>query len=162
MITRHGRVAHLDAYGLADIENDRPMTEDIYFYLYSMTKPVASAALLILYEEGKFQLTDPVANYLPELANARVFDREAGLVVDAARQPTIQDVFRHTAGYLYGPAGRHGFRPRLRRSEPLGGNAGGVLAEVRTSCRSATSRGRSRSTPCRTTSRRAWSRCSRA
>jgi CubicO group peptidase (beta-lactamase class C family) len=104
-VSRHGQIVHQDAYGLADIGARRPMTEDSYFYVYSMTKPVTSVALLILYEEGKFQLTEPVARYLPELANARVFDRETGRVVDAIRQPTIEDVFRHTAGYLYGPQG---------------------------------------------------------
>src|SRR5690606_38932959 len=57
-IVRHGQVVHEDAYGLADIAANRPMSQDTYFYLYSMTKPVTSVALLILYEEGKFQLDD--------------------------------------------------------------------------------------------------------
>ena len=58
-ISRRGEIVHQDAYGLADIGARRPMTEDSYFYVYSMTKPVTSVALLMLYEEGKFQLTEP-------------------------------------------------------------------------------------------------------
>jgi CubicO group peptidase (beta-lactamase class C family) len=121
-ISRHGQVVHQDAYGLADIDARRPMTEDSYFYVYSMTKPVTSVALLMLYEEGKFQLNEPIAKYLPELANARVFDREAGRVVDAERQPTIQDVFRHTAGYLYGPQGDTELDRAYREANLLGSN----------------------------------------
>jgi CubicO group peptidase (beta-lactamase class C family) len=98
------------------------MTEDTYFYVYSMTKPVTSVALLMLYEEGKFQLTEPIARYLPELANARVFDRDTGHVVDAVRQPTIEDVFRHTAGYLYGPQGDTDFDRAYREANLLGSN----------------------------------------
>ena len=121
-VSRHGEVVHQDAYGLADIGARRPMTADSYFYIYSMTKPVTSVALLILYEEGKFQLGEPVARYLPELANARVFDRETGRVVDATRQPTIQDVFRHTAGYLYGPQGDTDFDRAYAAANLLGSN----------------------------------------
>src|SRR5690606_109482 len=72
-IVRHGEVVHEDAYGLADIEAQRPMSQDTYFYLYSMTKPVTSVALLILYEEGKFQLDDPLADYLPEMADLKLY-----------------------------------------------------------------------------------------
>ena len=121
-ISRHGEIVHQDAYGMADIGANRPMTADTYFYVYSMTKPVTSVALLMLYEEGKFQLNEPIARYLPELANARVFDREAGRVVDAVRQPTIQDVFRHTAGYLYGPQGETDFDRAYRDANLLGSN----------------------------------------
>ena len=121
-ISRHGEIVHQDAYGMADIGVNRPMTADTYFYVYSMTKPVTSVALLMLYEEGKFQLNEPIARYLPELANARVFDRETGRVVDAVRQPTIQDVFRHTAGYLYGPQGETDFDRAYREANLLGSN----------------------------------------
>ena len=58
-VARRGEVVHEDAYGMADIEAKRPMTKDSYFYVYSMTKPITSVALLMLYEEGRFQLTRP-------------------------------------------------------------------------------------------------------
>jgi CubicO group peptidase (beta-lactamase class C family) len=97
---------HVDAYGMADIEHGEPMTKDTYFRLWSMTKPVTSVALLTLYEEGKFQLGDPLARYLPEFENVKVFagvDPKGGLILeDSARPPTMQDVFRHTAGFSYG------------------------------------------------------------
>lgn len=111
-IVRHGQVVHEDAYGLADIAARRPMSQDSYFYLYSMTKPVTSVALLILYEEGRFQLDDPLARYLPEMADLKLYVGEGDngdmILKDPARQPTIHDVFRHTAGFLYGPAGMRG------------------------------------------------------
>src|SRR5690348_7715633 len=75
-IARHGQVVHEDAYGMADIEAKRPMTKDAYFYVYSMTKPITSVALLTLYEEGRFQLGDPLAKYLPELANLKLYAGE--------------------------------------------------------------------------------------
>src|SRR5690606_36499144 len=111
-IVRHGEVVHEDAYGLADVTANRPMAQDTYFYLYSMTKPVTSVALLILYEEGKFQLDDPLADYLPEMADLKLYVGEGDdvnmILEDPARQPTVHDVFRHTAGFLYGPNGDRG------------------------------------------------------
>ena len=124
-VARHGEVVHEDAYGLADIAAKRPMTKDSYFYVYSMTKPITSVALLMLYEEGRFQLTDPIARYLPELANLKLYagDGPGGRMVlrDPARQPTVQDVFRHTAGFLYGPAGNRGIDKAYREANVLGG-----------------------------------------
>jgi len=60
LIARHGKVVHLDAYGKADVASGRPTRADDIFRMYSMTKPITSAALLMLFEEGKFQLTDPL------------------------------------------------------------------------------------------------------
>ena len=111
-IVRRGEVVHQDAYGLADIAAKRRMSQDTYFYLYSMTKPVTSVALLILYEEGRFQLDDPIAQYLPELADLKLYAGEGNdgdmILEDPTRQPTIHDVFRHTAGFLYGGNGERG------------------------------------------------------
>jgi CubicO group peptidase (beta-lactamase class C family) len=123
-VARHGKLVHEDAYGLADIDAKRPMTTDSYFYVYSMTKPVTSVALLMLYEEGRFQLSDPIAKYLPELANLKLYAGDAGgrmILKDPARQPTIEDVFRHTAGFQYGPAGTRGIDKAYREANVLGG-----------------------------------------
>lgn len=129
-VSRHGQVVHEDAYGMADLGAKRPMSKDTYFYVYSMTKPITSVALLMLYEEGRFQLSDPVARYLPELANLKLYtgDGPGGrmIVRDPARQPTIEDVFRHTAGFLYGPAGKRGIDSAYRDANVLGG----TLAEL--------------------------------
>ena len=103
LIARRGRIVHLDATGLADIESNEPMTTDAYFRFFSMTKPITSVALLMLYEEGKFQLSDPLAKYLPEFANVRVAaEGDSGdTTVEAVRAPTVLDAFRHTAGFSY-------------------------------------------------------------
>ena len=108
LVARHGKVVHLDAYGMADIEDREPMRDDHYFRLFSMTKPVTSVALLMLYEEGKFRLDDPLARYLPEYENVMVYagtDDNGEPILEAPdRAPTVHDVFRHTAGFSYGQA----------------------------------------------------------
>src|SRR5690606_11612271 len=102
-IVRRGQVVHEDAYGLADIAANRLMSQDTYFYVHSMTKPVTSVALLILYEEGKFQPDDPLGKYLPEMADLKLYvgDDENGNMIlrDPARQPTRQAAPRHPAGF---------------------------------------------------------------
>ena len=124
-VARHGQVVHEDAYGLADMEAKRAMSKDSYFYVYSMTKPITSVALLMLYEEGRFQLSDSVARHLPELANLQLYAGEGPggrmMLKAPARQPTIQDVFRHTAGFLYGPAGERGVDKAYREANVMGG-----------------------------------------
>jgi CubicO group peptidase (beta-lactamase class C family) len=123
-VARRDQVVHENAYGMADIGTGRPMSKDAYFYVYSMTKPITSVALLMLYEEGRFQLSDPIAKYLPELANLKLYAGDAGgrmVLKDPARQPAIEDVFRHTAGFLYGPAGTRGIDKAYREANVLGG-----------------------------------------
>jgi len=134
-IARRGQVVHEDAYGLADIATKRAMTKDTYFYVYSMTKPVTSVALLMLYEEGRFQLTDPIARYLPELANLKLYTGDAGgrmTLRDPARQPTIEDVFRHTAGFLYGPAGSRGIDKAYGDANLMGGTLADLTRKLGT------------------------------
>ena len=106
LIARHGKVVHLDAYGKADLATGRATRTDDIFRMYSMTKPITSVALLMLYEEGKFQLTDPLSKFYPAFADVKVLTGMSpggGLLLDSPRRPiTIQDVFRHTAGFTYG------------------------------------------------------------
>ena len=100
LIARHGKVVHVDAYGKADLATGRPTRADDIFRMYSMTKPITSTALLILFEEGKFQLTDPLSKFFPAFADVEV---QNGEVLDKLRRPiTVQDIFRHTAGFSYG------------------------------------------------------------
>src|SRR5215510_10924450 len=72
LVARRGEVAHLSPLGLADRERGKPMRTDTIFRIYSMTKPVTSVALMMLYERGVFSLSDPVHRYIPEWANLRV------------------------------------------------------------------------------------------
>ena len=106
LILRHGKVVHSDVYGKADLESGRASRADDLFRMYSMTKPITSVALLMLFEEGRFQLTDPLAKFFPAVADMKVFagtTPQGGVLLDAQKRPiTIQDVFRHSAGFSYG------------------------------------------------------------
>jgi CubicO group peptidase (beta-lactamase class C family) len=106
LVVRRGRVAHYAAYGCADIGSNRRLRRDDMFRIYSMTKPVVSVALLMLYEEGKFQLADPLEKYLPSFKNVKVLagadDSGRMLLEEPRRKPTIHDTFRHTAGLASG------------------------------------------------------------
>jgi CubicO group peptidase (beta-lactamase class C family) len=100
-VARHGEVIQR-TYGYMDLESREPMRADSMFRLYSMTKPIASVALLSLYEQGLFQLTDPLDKYIPQFANLKVYagkDANGRAILEAPkRKPTIQDAFRHTLG----------------------------------------------------------------
>lgn len=109
-IGRDGQTAHLKAYGLQDIENKTPMATDAIFRIASMSKAITTVAALMLYEEGRFMLNDPVAKYIPAFANSVVaVAPPAGSAPDVkyvtvpVRRPiTIRDLMRHTAGLTYG------------------------------------------------------------
>jgi CubicO group peptidase (beta-lactamase class C family) len=106
LIARKGKVLHLETYGQMNRETASPMDEDAVFRIYSMTKPVTGVAMMMLYEEGKFQLDDPISKHLPEYKSPKVFAGagEDGKVetVAAKREATIRDLMRHTAGLTYG------------------------------------------------------------
>jgi CubicO group peptidase (beta-lactamase class C family) len=100
-VARHGEVIQR-TYGYMDLESREPMRADAMFRLYSMTKPIASVALLTLYEQGLFRLTDPLDKYIPQFADLEVYagkDANGRPILEAPkRKPTIQDAFRHTLG----------------------------------------------------------------
>ncbi|HEY1875189.1 MAG TPA: serine hydrolase domain-containing protein, partial [Steroidobacteraceae bacterium] len=106
LIARHGRIAWEKAYGVADIASGKPLRTDAIFRLFSMTKPITSVALLTLYEQGRFQLTDPLERSIPAFKDVRVYsgtDSESHMILrPPARAITLADVFRHTAGFAYG------------------------------------------------------------
>jgi CubicO group peptidase (beta-lactamase class C family) len=103
LIARRDQVVHSQAVGHRDVARGRPMELDTIFRIYSMTKPIVSTALMMLYEEGLFQLDDPASSYLPELAGLKV-SAGGNAVREAKRQPTIRDLLMHTSGF--GPAYR--------------------------------------------------------
>lgn len=110
MVARRGKLAYSEAVGFRDRAANAPMTPDAVFRIYSMTKPMASVAAMILMEEGKLSLTDPVSRWLPAFANQQVsvpvvtadFARITYRMEPARRQATIQDLLRHTSGLAYG------------------------------------------------------------
>ena len=105
MIARRGQLIYSDVIGFQDKAAGKPMTKDAIFRIYSMTKPLASVGAMMLVEEGKIQLNDPVSKFLPELNKMEVLvtDKDGKTSREPAkRQITIHDLFRHTAGLTYG------------------------------------------------------------
>ena len=111
-IARDGQLAYAKSFGWQDREKKIPMRNDSIFRLYSMTKPVVSVAAMILVEEGRLGLQEPVSKYIPEFKDMKVgvetkdADGKAVLtLVDAKKQITVQDLLRHTSGLTYGVLG---------------------------------------------------------
>ncbi|RKU23485.1 serine hydrolase [Candidatus Poribacteria bacterium] len=101
VVARRGKVAQFEAHGMMDIAANKPMQKDTIFRIYSMTKPIAAAAVMMLCEEGKLQLDAPVSTYLPELGRLKVAadaDAETLTLVEADRDMTVRDLMRHTSG----------------------------------------------------------------
>ena len=138
LVARNGQVAFIKAQGLADIESQRPMRTDTLFRIMSMTKPVVAVSILILVEEGKVRLTDPVGKFVPELARLTVaVPNTAGIfapapsgavlapqpwrTVEAERPITVRDLLTHTSGLASGGASR---------AYPVTIGAGETLAQV--------------------------------
>lgn len=100
-VARRGQIVHCEALGHQNLETKTPMSQDSIFRIYSMTKPIASVALMMLYEETLFNLTDTVQQYIPAFKDAKVWG--AGGVLESPIRPmTVQDLLRHTAGLSYG------------------------------------------------------------
>jgi CubicO group peptidase (beta-lactamase class C family) len=107
-VARRGQVAHLSSLGHRDRERGVPVGDDTIWRIYSMTKPLTGVALLTLYEQGLFQLDDPVHRFLPELRDVKVGvpDGEGGWrMVDPARPMSVRDAMMHMTGIGYGPKG---------------------------------------------------------
>jgi len=109
LIYQNDRLVYQRNWGYRDIARKAPMQDDTIFHIYSMTKPITSVAVMMLHEEGKFLLHEPIAKYIPELADLRVYapkkksQNKNRLPTRAAkRQPTIHDVLTHQAGFSYG------------------------------------------------------------
>ena len=103
LVARHGKVVHFDAQGSRYKEANAPMQKDTIFSLMSMTKPIVSTALMMLFEEGRFMLDDPIANWLPSYANKQVLDSVSGRRVATERPITIRHVLTHTSGLSLAP-----------------------------------------------------------
>ena len=100
LVARRGEIVHQSCQGKMDIEADRDMDDDTIFRIYSMTKPVTSVALMMLYEDGQFQLDCPVSRYIPGFRDLKVHS-DNGLIA-TEREMTIRDLLTHTSGLTYG------------------------------------------------------------
>jgi CubicO group peptidase (beta-lactamase class C family) len=110
LVYRHGHAAYFRSFGLADRERETPVRPDTIFRIYSMTKPITSVALMMLFEEAHFQLGDPVHRFIPEWRGLQVY--ESGNAPDWKTRPcerpmTVRDVLMHTAGIASGFGGEH-------------------------------------------------------
>jgi len=103
-VVREGNIAYLESFGWADIAKAEPVRPDTIFRIYSMSKPVTAAAVMMLYEEGKFSLDDPVSRYLPAFKNVNVYQTGKSRKKDLTprREISIRDLLRHTSGLGYG------------------------------------------------------------
>jgi CubicO group peptidase (beta-lactamase class C family) len=123
LVARRGRLVHLEAHGLMDIESKRPMEKDAIFRIASMSKPVTGVAVMMMLEEGKLHLNDPVSKYLPEFKNAKVAiargNSGESYLVPADRDLTIRDLLTHTNGLMTGGIGSKLGPPRPVEGDTL-------------------------------------------
>jgi len=104
-IMRKGELAFAETYGKADVERNKPVRPDTIYRIYSMTKPLTSTAIMMLYEEGRFQLDYPISKFIPAFANPRLYVGGARGKLDtvpAEREITFRDLLSHTSGLTYG------------------------------------------------------------
>ncbi|MHC4640073.1 MAG: serine hydrolase [Planctomycetota bacterium] len=101
IVARKGKIALFETLGMMDKKAKKPMQPDTIFRFYSMTKPVTSVAAMMLYEEGKLNLDDPVSKYIPEFKSLKVY-AESGKHAEQEHQMSVRDLFRHTSGLTYG------------------------------------------------------------
>jgi len=102
LIARRGKIAYWESFGKLNVEAETPMPNDAIFRIHSMTKPITTVAALVLYDEGKFKLDEPVSKFMPELKGLRVYAGKSEETVEANREVTIRDLMRHTSGFTYG------------------------------------------------------------
>jgi len=101
-VARKGKIVHFETIGMRDVENEKPVEADTIFRIYSMSKPITSVAVMILYQDGHFQLDDPVEKYLPDFKDMKVFNEEQTETHDAQNKMTIKHLLTHTSGLTYG------------------------------------------------------------
>jgi CubicO group peptidase (beta-lactamase class C family) len=99
-VARHGKLVYFKTFGKMELESDKPMRKDAVFRIYSMSKALTTAAALILYDEGKLGLDDPVSKYVADFKGIKVWNAASN--VAPTHEPTVRDLMRHTAGLTYG------------------------------------------------------------
>ncbi len=102
VVARRGKIVHFETIGMRDVENKKPVEPDTIFRIYSMSKPITSVAVMMLYEEGRFQLGTPVSKFIPQFKNMKVYNEDQTEILDAKKEITIKHLLMHTAGLTYG------------------------------------------------------------
>lgn len=129
-VTRHGAVGYFQSFGSMDLERGKPVADDTIFRIYSMTKPVIGVALMTLYEQGHFQLNDPVTRWIPEWKDLLVRERlpdGSTLLVEPRRPMTVRDCLMHMTGLGWGTDERPSMDKFLEAMTVLRGGPGGTL-----------------------------------
>ncbi|WP_309644567.1 serine hydrolase domain-containing protein [Phenylobacterium sp.] len=133
LLARHGKVVATNTYGKMSKATGQPMQKDAIFRIYSMSKPITGVAMMILFEEGKWRLDDPVTKFLPEMKDLKVWkglDAQGKPTLEPVkRPPTMRELMSHTAGYGYGLSDRHPVDKMFQEQRVLGSNS---LAEMST------------------------------
>ena len=114
MIARKGRLVHFEKFGTQDVATAKPIGFDTIFRIYSMTKPITSIAVMMLYEEGHFQLGTPVSELIPAFKDMQIYTEGGADIVDAETEMTIKHLLTHTSGLIYGGDGEHPIHQRYR------------------------------------------------
>jgi CubicO group peptidase (beta-lactamase class C family) len=126
MIARHGKIVHFETYGYQNLESNIPIDKNTIFRIYSMSKPITGVALMMLYEEGKFNLSDPVSKYIPEFKGLKVVENTLDpnpKLVNAEHEMTIRELMSHSAGLSYGAFSNTNVDSLYREAELLNYNS---------------------------------------
>ncbi len=130
MIAREGRLVHFEKFGLQDVASSTPIEFGTIFRIYSMTKPITSVAVMMLYEEGHFQLNTPVSEFIPAFKDMKVYANHGDAIVDAEREVTVKHLLTHTAGLIYGGDWIHPINDRYRAADFYGGDLSHMAQEL--------------------------------
>ncbi|MDE0088018.1 MAG: serine hydrolase [Candidatus Poribacteria bacterium] len=130
MIAREGKLVHFEKFGMQDIASAKPIEFDTIFRIYSMTKPITSVAVMMLYEEGHFQLSTPVSDFIPAFKDMKAYANHGDAIVDVEREVTVKHLLTHTAGLIYGGDWVHPINDRYREADFYGGNLAHMAQEL--------------------------------
>jgi len=122
LIAREGKIVYLDKVGMQDVAIGKPIEFNTIFRIYSMTKPITSVAVMMLYEEGHFQLNTPVSEFIPAFKDMKVYTEGGTDIVDTERDMTIKHLLTHTSGLIYGGDGEHPIHEQYRQANFYGGS----------------------------------------
>ena len=130
MIAREGRLVHFEKFGVQDVATGKPLEFDTIFRIYSMTKPITSIAVMMLYEEGHFQLGTPVSELIPAFKDMQIYTEGGEDIVDAETEMTIKHLLTHTSGLIYGGDGDHPIHQRYRDANYYRGDLANMANEL--------------------------------
>ncbi len=130
MIAREGKLVHFEKFGLQDVATAKPIEFGTIFRIYSMTKPITSVAVMMLYEEGHFQLNTPVSEFIPAFKDMKAYANHGDAIVDAEREVTVKHLLTHTAGLIYGGDWVHPINDRYRGADFFGGDLAHMVQEL--------------------------------